>query len=210
MVTGQADAGSKREEEGRKSDVSESLVLTVRFQLEQAQLVLEYAVVNESAGTVYLTNHGVSYEPGGPVPDRNQVWVHFEAGVIHLTQRQPKNPGDAFRQPMPHFVTPLLSGKEFRQRLVLALPVVENLPYKEVRPSGAHRVYHSAYFSVGLKRANRWFEPAELERSGRKVWVLRSLLKGKTPPPGPVEVPVEEFLVSERFAIDVPVQETVW
>jgi hypothetical protein len=190
--------------------VSEPLVLTVRFQLESAQLVLEYTVVNESAETVYLTNHGVSYESGGPVPDRNQVWVHFEKGVVHLSQRQPKNPGDAFRQPMPHFVTPVLPGKEFRQRIALALPLAENVPYRTVKPSGALLINHSAYFSVGYKRANRWFEPVELERSGRKVWVLRSLMKGKTPPPGPVEVPVEEFLVSERFAIDIPVQETVW
>ena len=84
-----------REEEGRKSDVSESLVLTVGFQLESPQLVLEYTVVNNSAETVCLTNHGVSYEPGGPVPDRNQAWVFFENGVVHVTQRHPKNPGEA-------------------------------------------------------------------------------------------------------------------
>lgn len=190
--------------------MSEPLTLTVRFRPEGAQLAVEYSVANETGEAVYLTNHGVTYGAQGPVPDRNQAWVSFENGVVHVSQRHPRNPGDAFRQPMPHFVTPVKPGTEFRHRIVLPLPLVENLPYKPVKPTGARRLYKEAYFSVGYKHANEWFQPSESERAGHKVWVLRSTLRERPAPVGPVEVPGESFLISERVAIDLPVHETVW
>lgn len=190
--------------------MSEPLTLNVRFQLEGARLVIEYTVANDSPEEIFLTNHGVRYEPNGPVPDRNQAWVFFESGVVHVTQRRPDRPQDGFRQPVPHFVTPVKPRGRFRQELTLPLPLVEVRPYREEKASGARRVYPSVFFSVGFERANRWFVPAEIERAGHRVWVLRSRLKEKPPPSGPVEIPEEEFLISEKVAIDLPVLETRW
>lgn len=178
--------------------------LTARFERLDSALRVEYTVLNPGGETVYLTNHACRYGPSGPVPDHNETFVFIEDRVVHVTKRVPPPPA-AFHNPIPHFVTPLSPGQEFSETVVLALPVQPRIPYRRVRLSGLEVEATHVYLSIGYKLATPLVQAARAQRAGQDVVLLRSALeKGQSLPRG-LSLPAEQFLLSPRRALILPV-----
>jgi len=183
------------------------LTLVVTFMLQGSKLVVSYSVTNHSPQVVYLTNHASRIEPGkGAVPDRSVALVYFENGdVVHVTKRNPPAPSDRFYTPRPHYVTPLPPKDKFTESFALPLPLKEYIPYQSVKAGGKQGLAHEIYFSIGYIVKKASIEAVELQRAGEKVYLIRSTLKKEeNPPDRPVEPVVENFLVSERFKMEIP------
>jgi hypothetical protein len=179
-------------------------VLTARFRKLDSALRVDYTVLNPGPDALYLTNHACRVGPSGPVPDRNETFVFVEERVVHLTKRIPPPPA-AFHNRIPHFVVPLPAGEEFSETLVLHLPLRPRIPYRKVELSGDTVLATHVYLSIGFKVGSALLEAVPVERSGREVFVLRSTLaKGQPPPPG-LAPTAEQFLLSPRVELEVPV-----
>lgn len=178
--------------------------LTASFEKVDSTLHIEYTVFNRGRDAVYLTNHACRFDPSGPVPDHNEAFVFVEDRVVHVTKRIPPPP-PAFYNPIPHFVTPLLPGQDFSETIVLELPLRPRVPYRNVQLSGARIQATHAYFSVGYKLANPLVQAVQTERAGQTVLFLRSTLEKGEPLPRGFSLPAEQFLLSPRRELILPV-----
>lgn len=178
--------------------------LTARFERLDSTLRVEYTVLNSGSDTVYLTNHACRYGPSGPVPDHNETFVFIEDRVVHVTKRVPPPPA-AFHNPIPHFVTPLSPGQEFSETVVLDLPIQPRIPYRRVRFSGLEVEATHVYLSVGYKLETPLVRAARSQFAGQDVVLLRSTLEKGQSLPRDLSLPVEQYLLSPRRALILPV-----
>lgn len=177
--------------------------LTARFERLDSALRVEYTVLNPGSETVYLTNHACRYGPSGPVPDHNETFVFMEDRVVHVTKRVPPPPA-AFHNPIPHFVTPLSPGQEFSETVVLDLPLQPRIPYRRVHLSGLEVESTHVYLSIGYKLSTPFVRAARAQRAGQDVVLLRSALEKGQSRPRDLSLPVEQYLLSPRRALNLP------
>ena len=178
--------------------------LTARFEKLDSTLRISYTVLNPGRDTVYLTNHACRFDPSGPVPDHDVAFVFVEDRVVRVTKRIPPPP-PAFYNPIPHFVTPLSAGQEFSETIVLELPIQPRVPYRRVRLSGLEVEATHVYLSIGYKLASPLVEAVQAEQARQTVFLLRSTLEKGQPLSRGLSLPAEQFLLSPRRELILPV-----
>jgi hypothetical protein len=102
-------------------------------------------------------------------------------------------------------VTPLSAGQEFSETIVLDLPIRPRVPYRRVELSGAQIRATHVCLSIGYKLATPLVEAVHAERAGQTVLFLRSTLEKGEPLPRGLSLPAEQFLLSPRRELILPV-----
>jgi hypothetical protein len=131
----------------------DGLTLQASFSVDHEKLVLVYQVRNAAAHDVYLLNRLYRSSPT-MVIDPNLIYVRLDSahGAISLRKKIDDIPTDRnVNAPISPFVTPVRSGGEFSERVVIGLPLREHREYLgSFDPSkGNLRMFHQVMFSLG-------------------------------------------------------------
>ncbi len=187
---------------------TKGLGLNVTLQISEGVLIISYTVENRRDLPVYLTNHAVRMDPEkGQIPDKSVIFTYVdrEKNALHFTKRRPPVPQKLIEPPM-HFVTPLPPGQTYTERIEIPLPLVPVVPYESIPPGAKaeQKIFHHAYFSIGLILGQPGLTALESTCQGQQVYTLAPVLDDNGHPVARFDT-TEYYLYSRIKDLDIPV-----
>lgn len=173
------------------------LDLAIRVSVSPENLVIEYAVRNNTATDAYLLNRLSS--PNGQISS-NIAYVSLDRGrkIVRVGKYVADLPVDSSPTfPVAPFVTPLRGQSTFHETVTLPLPIREFEEYIAYAPSDGSELpvqYAGVQFTLGYY----WSEPGVTERT----------VNGVVLPEGFKSFPQFGRLTSDVFAVSLPVIES--
>jgi hypothetical protein len=113
--------------------MNEGVVLDYRIdRVDAGGLALSYRVVNRSGSSIYLFTPMAEISTEGIIPAPEKVYVFLDPkGVVHITKRLWHAPDDAdVYMPEVPFLTQVLPGGRFEEKLSLPVPLRIAYPYR--------------------------------------------------------------------------------
>ena len=157
-------------------EVPAAVVLNVNIQVDSDKIVIQYSVKNESGAEVFLVNHLTRYQQDkGWIPDSAIVYSKVDQkGNVEISKRIPPVPKDRLVTPRNFYVTPLVAGDRFEEKLVLSVPLHENQPYSPLVPPlpEPREIDGSISFCLGYLEATSSWEAKQVEVHGVSAYTL--------------------------------------